>query len=127
MEREIKFRGIYNYDFIYGYYVADQKEHHRIYLRPFEGATSNTYYFVKPETVGQFTGLLDRNGKEIYEGDIVTASSSLEYIGKKVTGLIKYNTHAGSFAIEMKEFGVIICNVYDIEVIGNIHQNPELL
>jgi uncharacterized phage protein (TIGR01671 family) len=75
----------------------------------------------------QFTGLKDKNGKEIYEGDILKYSDNYP----EFTGFVKYDNRFGMFTIEI-EFN----NQYnflhhkmspDLEVIGNIYENPELL
>ncbi len=76
-------------------------------------------YEVLPTTVGQFTGLLDKNGKKIFEGDILKAG----------------NGHIGYADFSEGGF-VLVCrchaNLTDLygaiqEVIGNVHDNPELL
>ena len=84
---------------------------------------------VIPETVGQFTGLKDKNGIKIFEGDIVKAwSGGLVAIGKVVQrtdGLwIIYP------AYQKQNFWGLIPNdkgETTVEIIGNIHDNPELL
>src|SRR5574344_1074109 len=75
---------------------------------------------VAPSTVGQYTGLTDKNGKMIFEGDIVIGENYLFpcYDNRKL--IINWHENIGGFL--MSEF-----NLNDIEVIGNIHDNPELL
>lgn len=80
---------------------------------------------VDPETVGQFTGLTDRNGKRIFEGDIVRYGDTIHRVvfeqrnGTAYFGLI-YSP------IETLTFGHYQ-DLKQIEVIGNIYDNPELL
>ena len=83
---------------------------------------------VVPETVGQFTGLTDRNGKRIFEGDIVTG---LFLFGLSVNAVVTFQ--GGAFGLEWyrgntKTFNAFtsICN-FEYEVIGNVHDNTELL
>jgi uncharacterized phage protein (TIGR01671 family) len=84
---------------------------------------------VYPDTVGQFTCLYDRNGKEIYEGDVVFILST----GRKC--LVLYRDKAASFVLygngkislnEAYWFETDVENS-EVEIIGNIHDNPELL
>lgn len=85
-------------------------------------------YFVDPETVGEYTGLTDKNGKMIFEGDIV---KGLLLFGLPVLGVASFKDGAFGLAWQrgdVDEFSAFtsMCNV-EYEVIGNIHDNPELL
>ena len=90
---------------------------------------------VVPETVGQFTGLTDKNGTKIFEGDIgrYKQTDGAKQNGKPITciGKVVYNAKTASFAVDGKDQAG--CKYFDyfpikdFEVIGNIHDNPELL
>ena len=89
---------------------------------------------VAPETVGQFTGLTDKNGKKIFEGDIIkyknTDGIKFNGVALTVIGKVVYNEKNASFAISGKdEIGAKHYDYFpikNIEIIGNIHDNPEL-
>lgn len=74
---------------------------------------------VIPETVGQFTGLTDKNGVRVFEGDIVCI-----FDGEYFSGVVKYSNEQGSFTVDDTSLHYWVS---DIEVIGNVHDNPELL
>lgn len=100
-------------------------------------------YYVDPDTVGQYTGLCDKsdkNGKKIFEGDIVkTQPFSDRPYSKKAKfkqhiGVVEYRIHpkyVSEWSVKIEDYdGFGCCNwsaFYDCEVIGNIHDNPELL
>ncbi|MDO3681955.1 YopX family protein [Paenibacillus ehimensis] len=83
---------------------------------------------VDPKTVGQYTGLKDRNGQEIYEGDIVTGKRESHWHGgyDKVYAEIKFSDSTLGFMVDGLGGGPLH-DIQDIEVIGNIYENPELL
>ena len=101
-----------------------------------------TMHDVKPETVGQFTGLVDKNGKRIFEGDIFTSDYFKD--GEKFEVVFRYGAFCGEsnrtglfplgFTNDYYETGDESDDFYyaedytsHIQIIGNIHDNPELL
>ena len=88
--------------------------------------TTEFWYKVDPETVGQFTGRYDKNDKEIFERDIV--------VNKNIHGkkwIVEYRTDSEYVGFVLKEIGTNGISLFtswnDIEVIGNIHDNKEFL
>lgn len=125
--REILFRGhrIDNYEWVEGFYACYRK---RVYIVEMVNELVVTWHEVHPETVGQFTGLIDDDGMRIFEGDIV---SGLFCFGMKKNALVTFED--GAFGLEWYRGGMAhfdaftsICNV-SYHVLGNIYDNPELL
>lgn len=130
--RTIKFRGksLLNKKWIYGCLI----KHNSIVSKTSIVTESIADYrdcFVIDNTVGQFTGLYDKNGREIYEGDIIGCDNP------KIKHLIFYNEKEGRFMAalngDIENYFIGVCGLdsnrwmSSKEVIGNIHDNPELL
>ena len=124
--REILFRGkrIDNGEWVEGAFLNDRDG--AFYICPAVSDISygdsgnrrriGCWYKIGQSTVGQFTGLTDKNGKRIFEGDILSLRTGRPHV-------VRFED--GAFVLENTAIPVRFANKF--EVIGNIHDNPELL
>ena len=132
--REILFRGkrIDNSEWVEGNFCMDAIE--QLYgcntgmdgfIRRFNPEIHKSNMFeVDRETVGQFTGLTDKNGVKIFEGDIAHVKAR----SCSFTGCVIYWPEEARYVCKTKfDMRYAICNKFEFEVIGNIYDNPELL
>lgn len=129
--REIKFRGINNDgNWCFGDLIQSNNDHNVWIHAP----KINHTYKVDPATVGQYTGLLDSNGQEIYEGDIVKATLKEPSFVKRFrlqNELVGEMFFDNAWWMKERETVNLIppwrLRYYDLTVIGNVHDNHDLL
>jgi len=81
-------------------------------------------YEIIPETLGRFTGLLDKNGNKIWEGDILQNENGNRIVCKFEI----QDSHSAFYFKDQKAPTKMFCNIpIFFEIIGNVHDNPELL
>lgn len=152
--REILFRGkrIDNGEWVYGYYICKQDPFlpgiDTNVIVTFDENSMSVWNKVDPATVGQYTGLTDKNGVKIFEGDIVSAKN--KFCGEETYKfIVKFGVCGGTenadhsvgypcfffeetrykfpYEFMMRKDPVYFLNAYGCEVIGNIYDNHELL
>lgn len=123
--RTIKFRGknVLSAEWVYGGITA-MKDGWCSAITTLTEDEFDSQELVYPETIGQFTGLLDKNGREIYEGDILEVC---EMYAKVV-----WNEEKASFEYQYLHPMQLTNTFYEfnmpyLSIIGNIHDNPELI
>lgn len=129
MNREILFRGkrVDNGEWVYGQYIKACEHWHRFGKHEdwiTRGAIQNGGIInlwgrcaVIPETVGQFTGLCDKNGKKIFEGDIVESPHGTQ-------GVVEWQNAECAFLVNIGDDWQTMDDC-PYEVIGNIYDNKE--
>lgn len=127
MNRQIIFRGkrIDNSEWAYGSLDLTGEHPTISWLRTDEDGDQVPWFAaVEDETIGQFTGLLDKNGKEIYEGDFVRYYDDME--DELVTRPVEYLSDYCAFcAVHPKRDPDGIFAQWEYEVVGNIHDKKE--
>ena len=133
MNREIKFRGKleYNGKWIYGDLLQYENGDVAIFrdkLSSFgcECTEMSKRDRVIPDTIGQYTGLTDKNGVKIFEGDVVIIGEKLKAKVIYYDGSFRMQSEFSPTPIDTTDMGYMM-REFSVRVIGNIHDNPELI
>lgn len=136
MNREILFRGkrLDNGEWIEGAFCPKNSKGDIPCIIVYNDTMAGFWFEVDPATVGQYTGLKDKNGKRIFEGDIV-AQNWYDYTepAEDSFGEVVFCEYDCSFSVmDVEKDGIVPlgrCHAYhwEVEVIGNVHDNPDLL
>ena len=126
--RTIKFRGFSkkHRQWLTGNHILHRGAHFIVRVDEFTDGKTWEDYEVRPETVGEFIGLFDKNGKEIYEGDIL----AVNHADKKSYLEVRFVRGVFAFLWNGDLDDEFPCNAPTqewAEVVGNIHDNPELI
>lgn len=122
--REILFRGkdVINGEWHYGSLITETSPFNKNMVMTHIYDNGCNEILVDPRTIGQYTGLTDKNGKKIFEGDICWF-----YGGDYYSGLWEQNAIVAITDMTDDEQTHYLNNAEYCEVIGNIHDNPELI
>lgn len=124
--------GYFKGGFVYGSLIVKHNKYYicvgvaGVLLNSLVNNATTTLIEVIPETVGQYTGITDKNGTKIFEGDIVERF----WLGEKHIYIIGYDNDIASFIgkdICSENFTTFNYDACMFEIIGNIHDNPKLL
>lgn len=120
--REILFRGKFGNEWKYGFLSIEPKG--LVIKEPYKNESSNVWH-IDADTVGQYTGLTDKNGTKIFEGDIVKYGDTVHNV------VLEQRNETAYFGLVYSTLETLSFGYYQdlkqIEVIGNIYDNPELL
>lgn len=122
--REIKFRGkrLDNGEWVDGFVLFKQDKSEAVIAKLTD--TESVCENVDPATVGQFTGLQDKNGNVIYEGDILCQEDRMFHFVEWCRHLAQFRGICHELESAVDILSLVLMNY---KVIGNIHDNPELL
>ena len=135
--REIKFRGkARDGTWVFGYYVVAENLH---YITSDKHIPHNSGFIggavllhdiagfreVDPKTIGQYTGRKDKNGKEIWGGAIITFIPSDGSTNIRQKAVVYYCEKRTAFCVKSNAWDMPLFNCKEIDIIGNIHDNPE--
>ena len=134
MNREILFRAKCFGNWRYGSYVHFVKKptnsrcniNYKDFIVTNEDDGEHYYPIAELFSVGQYTGLKDCNGKEIYEGDIVLIGEKLKAKVVYYNGAFRMQSEFSPTPIDTVDMGHMM-NEFSVRIIGNIHDNPELI